>query len=301
MKIATIRTEHGEEAGIIVTNGVVTVKTVNKKENREWSSNLFDIINKTELEDMKDWYNDGGKEKLEGFADDVIPFDKVTYGPLYRTPGKIFCIGLNYQAEAGTIGETAATDIPGSFFKSATSVMAPNEDILIPYLPAEINGEAGYCKEVDAEAELVVVMGKEGKDINQENWLDYVAGFTTSIECTAMDVFYRGLRQLSLSKSFDNHFCFGPVLITPDEIDDVMKLKVRTVLNGEIEAEDVVSNMMFTPDYLVSYLSKMMRWMPGDVLSTGTPKGAIVKDGDVAGVEIDGFVSATCPVVNQKV
>lgn len=99
-------------------------------------------------------------------------------------------------------------------------------------------------------------MGKECKNIEREHWLDYVAGFTTSIESTVIDVFNKGLRKLCISKSYDSHFAFGPVMVTPDEIDDVMKLKVRTIHNGKLEAEDYVGNMIFTPDYLVSFHSK---------------------------------------------
>ena len=79
-----------------------------------------------------------------------------------------------------------------------------------------------------------------------------------------------------------------------------MKLKVRTIHNGRLEAEDYVGNMMFTPDYLVSFHSEIMKWMPGDVISTGTPKGAIVSDGDTVTTEIDGFVPITCPVAKEK-
>ena len=300
MRFASIKDGNKEVAAVLSSKGLIKVESINTKKSRSWSTNLFDIINRGELDEIRAWYLDGGKAELEGMADVTIAFDQVVYAPLYRTPTKIIGIGLNYAAEAGTIGEKAPTDLPGSFFKSSTSIIGTGDTIEIPYLPAEINGEPGYAKEVDAEGELAIIIGKEGKDIDIENWTDCVAGYTTAIECSVMDVFYRGLRQLSLCKSFDTLFTFGPIMVTPDEIDDILKLKVCTMYNGEIYAEDYVENMTFKPDYLISYFSKMLRWLPGDILSTGTPKGVIVEDGSMAGVEIDGFAPAKCPVKNKS-
>ncbi|MCD8233259.1 MAG: fumarylacetoacetate hydrolase family protein [Cloacibacillus porcorum] len=305
MRFATIKTYAGniavgETAGILTSNGVVPVKSVNDLKKTHWSTDLFSMICKDEIPVINEWYKFGGKEELEALTKITVPFDEVKYAPLYRNPGKIFCIGLNYQAEADTINDTAAADLPGSFYKPATSIIEAGGTISIPFLPEEVDNSGDYAKEVDGEAELVVIMGKECKNIEREHWLDYVAGFTTSIESTVIDVFNKGLRKLCISKSYDSHFAFGPVMVTPDEIDDVMKLKVRTIHNGKLEAEDYVGNMIFTPDYLVSFHSKIMRWMPGDVISTGTPKGAIIFDGDTVTTEIDGFVPITCPVAKEK-
>ena len=305
MRFATIKTYAGdiavgETAAVLTKNGAVPVKSINETQKTYWSTDLFSMICNGEIPRINEWYLSGGREELEKAAEITVPFDRVEYGPLYRNPGKIFCIGLNYQAEAATINDTAATDLPGSFYKPPTSIIGTGEKIIIPFLPKEVDGAGDYAKEVDGEAELVVVIGKEGKNIEKENWLDYVAGFTTSIESTVIDVFHKGLRKLCISKSYDSHFAFGPVLITPDEIDDVMKLKVRTIHNGRLEAEDYVGNMMFTPDHHLSFQSEIMKWMPGDVISTGTPKGAIVSDGDTVTTEIDGFVPITCPVAKEK-
>lgn len=305
MRLATIKTfagdiAVGETAGILTNNGIIPITSINKLRNTHWSTDIFSLIQHEEISRINAWYKSGGRDELEHLTDLTVPFDKVKYGPLYRTPGKIFCIGLNYVAEADTINEIPATDIPGSFYKPPTSIIGDGDTITIPMLPEEIN-HGGYAHEVDCEAELVVIMGKEAKNIDPVQWSDYIAGFTTSIESTVIDVFNKGLRKLCLSKSYDSHFAFGPVMITPDEIRDIMKLKVRTIHNGNTIAEDYIGNMIFPPDYLVTFHSKIMRWMPGDIISTGTPKGVIVSDGDMITTEIDGFVPITCPVAKAKV
>ena len=305
MRLASIKTFAGrlgidETAGILTTNGIVPIQLLNRVTNSHWSTDIYSLISKEELKYLNNWYRAEGKNQLEHMEEITVAYKDIQYAPLYRNPGKIFCIGLNYQAEADTINDVAPSDIPGSFYKPPTSIIGTGDAIRIPLLPYEINNRYGNASVVDGEAELVVIIGNKCKNIERANWLDYVAGFTTSIESTVIDVFNKGLRKLCISKSFDTHFAFGPVMITPDEIEDVMKLRVRTVLNDHIEAEDYVGNMIFPPDYIVSFHSKIMTLMPGDIISTGTPKGANVQNGAVIKAEIDGFTTISCPVINEN-
>src|SRR5699024_832727 len=96
-------------------------------------------------------------------------------------------------------------------------------------------------------------------------------------------------RYLTRSKSFDTFFSFGPELITPDEVEDVSELEVSTVINGSIHRSDNVSSMMFSPWNLISFHSKVMTLKHGDVILTGSPGGAFVKEGDVVECQISGF------------
>ena len=132
----------------------------------------------------------------------------------------------------------------------------------------------------------------------REDWLDAVAGFTTIVDMTAEDILRRNPRNLTQSKSFDTFFSFGPVFVTADEIADVRELKVRTIHNGEVHAENVVANMTFPPDFLVSYHSQIMTLLPGDIISTGTPPGVglghkpepvFLKPGDVVELSVEGL------------
>jgi len=151
-----------------------------------------------------------------------------------------------------------------------------------------------------AECELGVIFGKECKDVEREDWLSVVAGFTTIIDMTTEDILRKNPRYLTRSKSFDTFFSFGPELVTPDEVEDVLKLNVATVINNEVHAQNVVSNMTFPPDFLVSFHSKVMTMLPGDIISTGTPRAGHIQHGDVVECRIDGFASLINPVIDLK-
>ncbi len=113
-------------------------------------------------------------------------------------------------------------------------------------------------------------------------------------------------RYLTIVKGFDTFFTFGPQLVTPDEIPDVSALEVATVHNGEVHAKNTVSNMTFSPSRLVALVSHMQGWLPGDILSTGTPRAVHIQDGDVAECRITGpdgfaFEPLVNPVIDLKI
>jgi len=151
-----------------------------------------------------------------------------------------------------------------------------------------------------AEAELGIIIGKKCKDVEQEDWLSVVAGFTPIIDMTAEDILRRNPRYLTVSKSFDTFFSFGPHLVTPDEIEDILKLEVATIINGEVHAQNVVSNMTFPPPFLVSFHSKIMTLLPGDIISTGTPGAVPIHEGDTVECRITGLSPLLNPVRDMK-
>ncbi|MCL5934972.1 MAG: fumarylacetoacetate hydrolase family protein, partial [Firmicutes bacterium] len=114
------------------------------------------------------------------------------------------------------------------------------------------------------------------------------------------DILRKNPRYLTRSKSFDTFFSFGPVLVTPDEVGNVAGLKVATVLNGRVHRENYVSNMTFPPYFLVSFHSKVMTLLPGDIISTGTPGAAVIQGGDVVECVICGFERLVNPVIDVK-
>jgi 2-keto-4-pentenoate hydratase/2-oxohepta-3-ene-1,7-dioic acid hydratase in catechol pathway len=127
-----------------------------------------------------------------------------------------------------------------------------------------------------------------------------VAGFTTIIDMTAEDILRKNPRYLTLSKNFDTFFSFGPQIITPDEIENISRLNVQTVINGRVHAENTVSNMTFPPDFLVSFHSKVMTLLPGDIISTGTPRATPLSHGDKMECRISGFHPLINPVIDLK-
>src|SRR5690606_30558498 len=119
-------------------------------------------------------------------------------------------------------------------------------------------------------------------------------------DMTAEDILQKNPRYLTRAKSFDTFFSFGPELVTADEVEDVPGLKVATVINGEIHRDNLVSNMTFQPQHLISFHSKVMTLLPGDIISTGTPGAVVIRDGDVVECRIGGFETLVNPVRDLK-
>ena len=290
MRLATIRIK-GLETGAIVQDGsVITLASINERLGSNWPTDILVLLQQDQLDPLNAWYCSGGKEQIAGLSGDAIPLTEASFGPLYRTPRKIFGIGLNYVDHAADLAEKAPSTEPASFFKPDTTIIGPGDQIKIPL---QSNGTT-------AEAELGVIFGKECVDVERADWLSVVAGFTTIIDMTAEDILRRNPRYLTLSKSFESFFSFGPQLVTPDEIEDVMQLKVATIHNGRVHAENVVANMTFPPDFLVSFHSQVMKMYPGDIISTGTPRAVHISHGDQVTCRIDGFAPLECPVIDKK-
>ncbi|MFZ5966507.1 MAG: fumarylacetoacetate hydrolase family protein [Bacillota bacterium] len=290
MRLATIKLDGAEIATLVVEAGMLPIAKINEVIGKNWSNDMLEIIRLEQLEEIKAWYLAGGKAQAEAMAEHAIAKEEAIFAPLYRHPSKIWGIGLNYVDHAGDLAEKAPTLAPASFNKFDSTIIGPGDEIKIPVQSEKTTGEA----------ELAVIYGKKCKDVEEKDWLSVVAGFTTVIDMTAEDILRVNPRYLTRSKNFDTFLSLGSILVTPDEIEDVKKLKVATVINGEIYAQNVVSNMTFPPDYLVSFHSKVATMLPGDIISTGTPRAVHINDGDVVECWIDGFEPMANPVVDLK-
>jgi 2-keto-4-pentenoate hydratase/2-oxohepta-3-ene-1,7-dioic acid hydratase in catechol pathway len=301
MRFVTLKLFGLETAGIKAGRGVVTVSTLNQTLGMKYPTDLLSLIRTDSLRPLTDWYNNGGQKQLEKM--DAVPWDKCVYGPLYRNPKRIFGIGLNYLDHAGDIGSAAPKGFPGSFFKMADTLIGPGDAIQIPALKE--------AQRTTAEAELGIILGRDCRDIPEDRWLDVVAGYTTILDMTeesilkGNDYVQGNPRYLTIVKNFPTFFSFGPELVTPDEVPDVLKLEIQSVHNGEVHARNTVSNMMHKPSRLVSLHSSIQGWFAGDVLSTGTPRAFPIADGDTAECRIygpDGFEMAPLknPVIDLK-
>lgn len=299
MRLATIKLGGNEVAGIVTGVGVVPMATVNRCKGTDWETEMFALIRSGRVPQLTAWYNAGGKQELEEM-EGVVPFAQVEYAPLYRNPRRIFGIGLNYVDHAGDIGSAAPTGFPGSFFKMAETLIGPGDEICLPAMKE--------AQRTTAEAELGIIMGKDCRDVDEENWQDAIVGYTTVLDMTeesilkGNDYVAGNPRYLCIVKNFPTFFSFGPQLVTPDEVEDVLALEVQSVHNGEVYAKNVVANMTHRPARLVSLHSRIQGWYAGDVLSTGTPRAFPIAEGDVAECRIcgpDGFEMA--PLVNPVV
>ncbi len=209
-------------------------------------------------------------------------------------PQKILCIGLNYADHAAETGAKVG-DEPVVFNKFPTCLRANHEPIELP----------AVSQEVDYEAELVVVIGRRGKNIPRENAMQHVAGYTVGNDVSARD-WQKGKpgKQWLLGKSFDSFAPIGPELVTADEIEDPHNLRIVCRLNGETMQDSSTKELIFRIDFLVSYLSQVCTLMPGDLIFTGTPPGVgmarkppvFLKPGDRVEVEIEKLGVLTNPV-----
>lgn len=290
MRLSTINIKGLETAGIVQNGQVFVVAAINEALGTDWQTDLLSLLRHDQIRPLNAWYREGGMARIETLSQAALPLSQVRFAPLYRNPGKIFGIGLNYVDHAADLNEKAPRTEPASFFKPDTTIIGSGDEIMIPL----------QSERTTAEAELGIVFGKECRDVTRENWLDVVAGFTTILDMTAEDILGRNPRYLTLSKSFATFFSFGPQLVTPDEIDAVLALKVATIHNGDVHAENVVANMTFPPDFLVSFHSQVMKMYPGDIISTGTPRAVHIRHGDTVACRIDGFASLECPVIDKK-
>jgi 2-keto-4-pentenoate hydratase/2-oxohepta-3-ene-1,7-dioic acid hydratase in catechol pathway len=207
-------------------------------------------------------------------------------GPPLTRPSKIVCIGLNYADHAR---ETNAKipEQPVIFFKATTALAGPNDDMPLP---------RGSLK-TDWEVELAVVIGRRARYVAKEDALAHVAGYALHNDYSEReDQIERG-GQWSKGKSHDGYAPLGPFLATPDEIGDTHALAMWLSVNGETRQRSSTKEMIFDVAHLVSYLSRFMTLLPGDVISTGTPAGVglgmtpptFLKAGDVVELGIDGL------------
>jgi 2-keto-4-pentenoate hydratase/2-oxohepta-3-ene-1,7-dioic acid hydratase in catechol pathway len=279
MRLATFRDQCqdlAEEAAVVTGRGLVPVRAINGYWGRAWSTDLLQLISHG--------LNPLIAEEAEK-TPTVLDPSRLCFGPLYRHPRKIWGIGLNYREHAQDLDAPFPTE-PASFMKGDNTIIGFGDEIVLP----------SESQRVTAEAELGVVIGRECRDVSVEDAMSYVAGVCLVLDQTAEDILQVNPRFLTRAKNFDSFFSFGPELITLDEIPDLLSLKVGTYKNGELYRENVVSNMAFTPDYLVSFHSHVATLYPGDIISTGTPGAVVVEDGDVAECRIEGLGVLRNPV-----
>ena len=285
MRLATIRLKGAEVAGIATERGVMPISAVNAVKGTAWKEEMYELICAQQVPGLTDWYNAGGRTELETMRG-LVPQEQVVYAPLYRNPRRIFGIGLNYVEHAGDIGSAAPAGFPGSFFKMADTLIGPGDEIKLPRLKEAQN--------TTAEAELGIILGRDCRDVSEEDWESAIAGYTTILDMTeesilkGNDYLSGNPRYLCIVKNFPTFFSFGPELVTPDEVPDVLKLEVQSVHNGQVHAKNTVDHMTHRPARLVSLHSSIQGWYAGDVLATGTPRAFPLRDGDVAECRITG-------------
>lgn len=198
-------------------------------------------------------------------------------------PGKIICVGHNFRKHIQEMGRELPSH-PVIFAKFANTILGPDD--AIPFYP--------ISEQLDYEAEFTFVIGKQARNVSEEDALDYVAGYTITNDVTYRDIQRRTLQWLQ-GKTVDGSAPMGPYLVTADEIGDPSGLSMVLKVNGEVRQSTNTDDFVFNVPKLVSFLSGLMTLEPGDVVLTGTPGGVgvamnppqFLKDGDVVTIEVD--------------
>ena len=274
MKIARIR--KGEKE----TYGLVQDEKISTKDDITYSTGIPIPIN------VRDFLFDGWLEEIKSksseisFNHDLSEFEILAPIP---NPQKIVCLAFNYIDHAKEQEITPPSE-PAIFIKPRTTLCGTNSNIICPK----------FVKELDYEVELAVVIGKECKNISEEQAMNQIFGYMVFNDVSARDIQFQD-KQFTRGKSFDTFAPCGPWITTNDEINNPQDLHLLTNINSEERQNSNTKNMHLTIPQIISKLSKVMTLEPGDIISTGTPEGValknpdtpFLKDGDKIHMEIE--------------
>ena len=259
MKIARIR--KGEKE----TYGLVQDEKISTKDDITYSTGIPIPIN------VRDFLFDGWLEEIKSksseisFNHDLSEFEILAPIP---NPQKIICLAFNYIDHAKEQEITPPSE-PAIFIKPRTTLCGTNSNIICPK----------FVKELDYEVELAVVIGKECKNISEEQAMNQIFGYMVLNDVSARDIQFQD-KQFTRGKSFDTFAPCGPWITTNDEINNPQDLHLLTNINGEERQNSNTKNMHLTIPQIISKLSKVMTLEPGDIISTGTPEGVALKNSD---------------------
>ena len=238
-----------------------------------------------------------GQENWQQIAKDASgaqhPAASAELETLVPNPSKVLCVGLNYKGHIQEMGRDLPTH-PTMFAKFADTLTGPND-------PVEAVSED---PELDWEGELVVVIGKIARKVTEQEAGEYIAGYTAANDISMRGWQFRTKEWLQ-GKMWAASTPVGPVLVTADEFNP-KRATLRTTVNGETMQEHPISDLLFTPEYLVSYLSTILPLRPGDIILTGTPGGVgrarnpqvYLTSGDLVEVEIDGLGKLSTRIID---
>ncbi|MEG9527849.1 MAG: fumarylacetoacetate hydrolase family protein [Hyphomicrobiales bacterium] len=223
--------------------------------------------------DMDDLLQNGRGPALRALIDAVeaapdgrfmLAESGIAYGPVVTRPEKIIMMGFNYRHHAEETGTPIPKD-PPLFNKYNNALNHHGGTITLPTQAA---------REFDYETELVLVFGRECRNVSEADALDYLAGYCTGNDFSARDL-QTLTSQFMIGKTSDGFAPLGPYLVTADRVKDPNNLKLKTLVNGQVRQDWSTNDMIFNCRQLISFASKVMTIKPGDIFYTGTPQGVI--------------------------
>ena len=276
MKIVRIRESDRETYGIVKDGKIATKDDITYATSVPIPINVRDFLFDGWIKEIKTSF-----EKIL-FERDLSEFEILAPMP---NPQKIMCLAFNYLDHAKEQDLTPPSD-PVIVMKPRTSLCGTSTDIICP----------NFVKQLDYEVELAVILGKECKNVSEDDAYDAVFGYMILNDISARDIQFKD-GQFTRAKSFDTFAPCGPWITTKDEIDDPHNLRLLTKINGDTRQNSNTKNMHLKIPQIISKLSKVMTLEAGDIISTGTPEGValknpgvpFLKDGDLIEMEVEGL------------
>jgi 2-keto-4-pentenoate hydratase/2-oxohepta-3-ene-1,7-dioic acid hydratase in catechol pathway len=289
-RLANLELEPGTiSLGVETPRGVVVVPSAAKIHGMSAPQDMDDLLQHGRADEVRavlDAFD--GLDSRSGEA--VLDPAQLRFAPLVTRPEKIVCVGFNYREHAEETGTPIPT-VPPLFNKYNNSLNRHGGTIALP---------TRVAYQFDYETELVIVMGREARNVTADQALAYVAGYATGNDFSARDL-QTATTQFMIGKTSDGFAPIGPWLVTADRVPDPNSLRLRTHVNGEQRQDWNTSDMIFNCAQLISFASGIFPLSPGDVIFTGTPQGVIfgqkepreqrawLKGGDEVTSELEGL------------
>lgn len=273
MRFLTFNHAGKESWGVITDKGVIDLGNL-------IGSSLLEVLQQDRLDAMK---------KLANGLEIDYQAEDVEFLPPISNPGKIACVGVNYANRNAEYKDgSEAPKFPSLFIRTPDSFTGHDKPLIRP----------PESHKLDYEGEIVIIIGKEGRRIAEEDAYDHIAGITIMNEGTLRDWVRHAKFNVTQGKNFIESGSIGPWMVTADEFtpEQFENMRVTTRVNGEVRQDDTTASMMFPFKYIISYFSKFFHLKPGDVIATGTPNGAGARfeppkylvPGDVVEIDVEG-------------
>jgi 2-keto-4-pentenoate hydratase/2-oxohepta-3-ene-1,7-dioic acid hydratase in catechol pathway len=286
MRFLSFNYQGSDSWGAIIDDQVIDIGV-------KLGSSLQSIIEESRLDEAKN---------LAAESTPVCPLAEVKILKPLSSPEKIACIGVNYANRNAEYKDgTDAPKFPSLFIRTPDSLTAHDEPL---WRPPESD-------QLDYEGEIVIVIGKAGRRIKEENAYEHIAALTIMNEGTLRDWVRHAKFNVTQGKNFVNSGSLGPWLVSADEFsaEQYENMRVTTTVNGEVRQDDTTASMMFPFKYIIAYCSQFFHLKPGDIIATGTPNGAGARfdpprylvPGDIIEVSVEGVGTLVNGVIDEPV
>jgi 2-keto-4-pentenoate hydratase/2-oxohepta-3-ene-1,7-dioic acid hydratase in catechol pathway len=285
MRLITYETDGTSSAGVLLNGEIVPLSSLE----RPPGATVRGVLEQLDADGLR-----ALGESAAG-AGDRLPLVDVRLRAPVPDPEKIICIGLNYRDHAEETGQEIP-QAPMWFAKFANSLCGSGQPIVLP---------AAHPDYVDYEAELALVIGRRARNVSVEEALLHVAGVMPFNDVSARDLQLQNPLWTS-GKAIDAFAPCGPALVTIDEAGDLGELKLRARIDGETVQQGTTADLIFGPAELVSWLSRTITLVPGDIIATGTPagvgaaQGRFLRAGSTVEIEIDGLGTLSNPIAGES-